>query len=67
MGKSSPVEELIYVKIADQAVNMTIYGSSSHMIFLQNGRYMMAGRNDYRQISQSEQIKISAFSSFKMP
>lgn len=67
MGKPDPLEALNYIKIADQSINMSIYGNSSHMVFQQGDNYLMSGRNNYRQVSQSEQVEITVFSPFKMP
>ncbi len=67
MGKGSPLEAFHYINVAGRVTHMSNTGRATHVVLLQNGNYVMAGGNKYRQLSQAGPEKITALTPFKMP
>lgn len=67
MGMATPDRSLIFIQIAENVTYMSAHNYNRHIVILQNDKYMMTGRNAFKEIQQSAIQKFTTFTEFEMP
>lgn len=67
MGIATPKESFHFIQVADEVKGMTVEGGSGHSIALKAGRFVGAGNNWYKQLSNEAVEYIAVWTDFIMP
>ncbi len=67
MGIATPKESFHFIQVADEVKGMTVEGGSGHTIALKAGRFVGAGNNWYKQLSNEAVEYIAVWTDFIMP
>lgn len=67
MGMAQPKISLRFIQIAERVTYMSPISYSRHIVLLQDGKFKMAGRNNFQELQQSQVPIVSSFTEFVMP